>query len=202
MTKHWFLPQNPDVMQTLRAQADLTVAGAEAFAAWAGGDLAQEETVRDCEHRADTARRQLSSQIRQAFSTPVDQEDLFTLSERLDAVLNGLKNIVREAETYLVDPDAQIAAMAAELTVGVQHLRTALEHLVEPGDVATHEADEAVAAERRIERIYRHAMRGLLAVDDFREVAARGELYRRTLEVGERITRVADRIWYAVVKES
>jgi hypothetical protein len=39
-------------------------------------------------------------------------------------------------------------------------------------------------------------------VDDLREVVARGELYRRTLDVGERITRVADRIWYAVVKEA
>jgi len=30
----------------------------------------------------------------------------------------------------------------------------------------------------------------------------RGEFYRRTLEVGERLTRVADRVWYAVVKEA
>ena len=45
MTKHWFLPQSPDVMQTLLAQADITVAGAIAFASWAGGDLAQETQV-------------------------------------------------------------------------------------------------------------------------------------------------------------
>ena len=39
MTKHWFLPQNPDVLQTLREQADITLAGASAFAAWAGGEI-------------------------------------------------------------------------------------------------------------------------------------------------------------------
>jgi uncharacterized protein Yka (UPF0111/DUF47 family) len=202
MRGHWFLPQNPDVLATLRAQADITVAGADAFAAWAGGDLAQEAQVRASEHHADEVRRQLSLQLRQAFSTPVDQEDLFTLSERLDAVLNGLKNVVREADSYKLEPDAAIAALAGEIATGLRHLRTAMDHLDKDGDVATREADAAVSAERRMEKIYRDAMHGLLAVDDLREVMTRGEFYRRTLEVGERLTRVADRVWYAVVKEA
>lgn len=202
MTKHWFLPQNPDVMKTLMAQADITVAGAIAFAAWAGGDPAQAAQVRACEHQADELRRQLSLQLRQAFSTPVDQEDLFTLSERLDAVLNALKNVVREADSYALEPDTAIAAMASEIATGVQHLRTAIDHLARDGDMATREADAAVSSERQMEKIYRDAMRGLLAVDDLRVVLTRGEFYRRTLEIGERLTRVADRVWYAVVKES
>ena len=178
------------------------MAGAIAFASWAGGDLAQQAQVRACEHQADEVRRQLSLQLRQAFSTPVDQEDLFTLSERLDAVLNGVKNVVREADSYPLEPDTAIAAMAGEIATGVQHLRTAIDHLAKDGDVATREADAAVSAERRMEKIYRDAMRGLLAVDDLREVVTRGEFYRRTLEIGERLTRVADRVWYAVVKEA
>jgi len=202
MSKHWFLPQTPDVMKTLMSQADITVAGATAFAAWAAGDLAQEAQVRACEHQADEVRRQLSLELRRAFSTPVDQEDLFTLSERLDAVLNGLKNVVRESESYDLAPDATIATMASEIATSVGHLRTAIEHLAEDGDLATGEADAAVAAERKMEKTYREAMHGLLAVDDLREVLARSEFYRRTLEIGERLTRVADRVWYAVVKEA
>lgn len=202
MTRHWFLPQSPDVMQTLLAQADIAVAGAIAFASWARGDPTQERRVRACEHQADEVRRQLSRQLRQAFSTPVDQEDLFTLSERLDAVLNALKNVVREADSCALEPDTAIAAMASEIVTGMQHLRTAIDHLATHGDVATSEADTAVSSERRMEKIYRDAMRGLLAADDLREVVTRGEFYRRTLEIGERLTRVADRIWYAVVKES
>ena len=202
MTKHWFLPQSPDVMATLLSQADITVAGAMAFRSWARGDLAQEQQVRECEHRADQIRRQLSTELRQAFSTPVDQEDLFTLSERLDVVLNGLKNIVREADSLAVEPDAHLAVMAGDIAAGVQHLRNAIEHLAKGKDLATQEADGAISRERRLEKTYRGAMQGLLGVQDLREVAARGELYRRTLDIGERLTRVADRIWYAVVKET
>ncbi|TIC81328.1 DUF47 family protein [Nocardioides sp. GY 10113] len=202
MRKHWFLPENPDVLGTLREQADTTVEGAAAFAAWADGEAAQGAAVRACEHRADALRRRLSDELRQAFSTPIDQEDLFTLAERLDVVLNGLKNVVRDAEAYAVAPDAPMARMAADIEAGVRHLHAALTHLTDPGDLPTREADAAVACERRMEEAYREAMRGLLALGDLREVAARGELYRRTLEVGERITRVADRVWYAVVKEA
>ena len=202
MTKHWFLPQSPDVLRTLMAQADITVAGAIAFASWAGGDLTQEARVRACEQQADQVRRELSLQLRQAFSTPVDQEDLFTLSERLAAVLNGLKNVVREAESYALESDTAIAAMAVEIRTGVQHLRTAIDHLATQGDVATREADAAMSSARRMEKIYLDSMLGLLAVNDLREVVTRGEIYRRTLEIGDRLTRVADRVWYAVVKEA
>ena len=43
-------------------------------------------------------------------------------------------------------------------------------------------------------------MRGLLAVDDLRGALSRREFYRRSLDIGERLTRVADRVWHAVVK--
>lgn len=202
MRRHWFLPHSPDVMGTLVAQADVTVTGAVAFAAWADGDLAQEAQVSASEHQAGRLRRELSVQLREAFSTPVDQEDLFTLSERLDAVLNAVTNVVREADGNAIEPDAAIASMAAETRTGVQHLRSAIAHLATESDVATSEADAAVSSARRMEQTYREAMRGLLAVDDLREVVTRRDFYRRTLEVGERLTRVADRVWYAVVKEA
>jgi uncharacterized protein Yka (UPF0111/DUF47 family) len=84
----------------------------------------------------------------------------------------------------------------------VQHVGAAIDHLGRDGDTATRKADAAVSAERRMEKIYRDAMRSLLAADDLRELMIRGEFYRRTLEVGERLTRVADRVWYAVLKEA
>ena len=178
MKKLWFLPEMPDVMATLREQGDITVEAASAFTAWAGGDQAKQLVVRDCEHRADTVKRALSMQLRAAFSTPIDQEDLFTLSERLDVVLNAVKNVVREAEAISTPPDAVVEQMASEL------------------------ADQINARESAMEKIYRAGMQELSSGDDVREIINRRELYRRTLETGERMARVADRIWYAVVKEA
>jgi hypothetical protein len=45
-------------------------------------------------------------------------------------------------------------------------------------------------------------MSSLLAVDDLHEVNARREIYRRVSRIGDLIHTVADRVWYAVVKEA
>ena len=39
-------------------------------------------------------------------------------------------------------------------------------------------------------------------IDDLREVMSRRELYRRMSRMGDDIVEVAERIWYAVVKEA
>jgi len=200
--QHWFLPETPDVQATLLEQADVTISGGLAFAAWADGDAAQEATVRAAEHEADAVRRRLTRQLREAFSTPLDQEDLFALSENLDAVLNAIKNLVREADVLEVAPDEAVATMAGQLLDGLRHLRAAFEVLTSDADAATREADEAVSCERAMEKSYRTAMRELLALEDLRLVVARRELYRRLLEAGERLAAVAERVWYAVVKEA
>lgn len=202
MRSHWFLPETPDVLATLNAQADVTVGGLSAFAAWAGGAPERESDVRAAEHEADELRRTLQAQLRRAFSTPMDQEDLYSLSELLDTVLNAAKNIVREAEVLGIDPDEPMAELAAELSEGMAHLRVAVSHLTDRSDVATVEADAALAAERRMEKIYRRAMRDLISIQDLRDVVARRELYRRALEAGERLAAVAERIWYSTMKES
>ena len=201
MRLHWFLPETPDVLGTLRAQADVTVRGLTAFAGWARGAADQGPVVRATEHEADGVRRTLQAQLRQAFSTPIDQEDLYSLSELLDGVLNAAKNIVREAEVLAIDPDERAAELADELVEGMTHIRAAFGRLTGKGDAATAEADAALAAERRMEKVYRKAMHDLLANEDLRQVVARRELYRRLLEAGERLAAVAERIWYAVVKE-
>ena len=202
----WFLPETPDVLGMLRGQADLTVRAMDALCGWTKGEPEAAAEVRRLEHEADAAKRQLRTSLREAFTVPVDAEDLYTLSERLDALVNGAKDAVREAEVMGTEPDEPMRAMAGELAEGVRHLRAALEllgtHDDASTDQATAEADRGIKQSRKLERTYRRAMSALLEVDDVREVAARRELYRRFTHLGELLDMVGDRIWYAAVKEA
>jgi hypothetical protein len=45
-------------------------------------------------------------------------------------------------------------------------------------------------------------MSSLLEVGDLREVMGRREIYRRFARIGDDITDVAERVWYAAVKEA
>jgi uncharacterized protein Yka (UPF0111/DUF47 family) len=199
---HWFLPHTPDLIGLLKAQADITVRGMDAFSAWSAGDGAQSEVLRAARHDADDARRNLQRELRAAFSTPLDPEDIYELSERLDIVLISAKNAVREADVMNVTPDAALAEMAAFAAEGVRHIASAFVVITKGGDAATAEADAAIKCERQIERLYRAAMSKLRDVDDVGQVTTWREMYRRYARLGEAIVLVAERVWYAVVKEA
>ncbi len=201
--RRWFLPATPDVLGMLRGQSAITVEGLEALVAWAGGDEAAGDRVRQCEHRADTARRELAAALSTAFSTPLEPEDLFELSRRLDEVLNSAKNAVREAEVMGIAPNGAIEEMATALLEGTRRIAEAFGTLDAPGSGdATAAADVAIKSQRRLEHIYRAAMSALIEEEDLREVAGRRELYRRLSRMSDILVAVAERVWYAVLKEN
>jgi uncharacterized protein Yka (UPF0111/DUF47 family) len=197
----WFLPEEPDVLGLVHRQATVTLGGMEAFASWSttgDGDVAQ--AVRDAERTADDVRKELLRALSKALTTPVDQEDLYWLSERLDAVINGAKNIVRESEVLGVPPDEHAAVMGELALEATRALAAGFERLgakhAHPGE----EADAAVKVARRIEHAYRQALAGLPADADPKTLITMRELYRGYEQIAEAVVRVATRIWYAVLK--
>ena len=128
-TKRWFLPENPHLLDMLGRQADTTMAGMEALVAWADGDPAAADKVRDLEHEADDQKRELWLGLREAFSPPLDAEDLFTLSAELDEVLNSAKNLVREMEVMNLEPDKPTREMVGLIAEAVGHLVQSYTHL-------------------------------------------------------------------------
>jgi uncharacterized protein Yka (UPF0111/DUF47 family) len=204
--RNWFLPENPDVLALLCHQARVTQEGMVALCAWTNAEPDAARLVRDWEHKADDAKKELRLALTNAFITPIDAEDVYVMSERLDAVLNGAKDLVREAEVMGIEPDEATAAMATLLADGVRQLTAAFERLSQHrhggGDQsATAAADAAVKTQRQVERVYRKAASALLTVDDLREVIGRRELYRRFSRASETLIEAADRVWYATVKE-
>jgi Phosphate transport regulator (distant homolog of PhoU) len=199
--KRWFLAQNPDVLGLLNDQVMVTLRGLDSFVDWSAGNVAAERAVRDAEHEADNARRRLMTEVLAAFSPPLEPEDIYELSERLDAVLNGAKNVVREAEVMAMAPDPPLAEMAGSLRDGVGHIGEAFRALVSDADRATTEADAAIKCVRALEHSYRLAMSKLLAERDVGEITGRRELYRRYARLGEGLESVAERVWYSVVKK-
>ena len=200
-----FLPANPDVLGMLCDQAEVTVAGMAAFVGWATGDPEEAHAVRDAEHAADEEKRQLLVALQNSFITPIGAEDIFVLSTRLDAVLGGAKDAVREAEVTALVPDEATLVMVQILAQAVDELRQAFEALRSQGrhahDATVH-AETARKTVRGLERAYREAMRALLASDDLREVMNRRELYRRLARMADDVIEVAERIGYAAIKET
>jgi uncharacterized protein Yka (UPF0111/DUF47 family) len=198
----WFLPDQPDVIALLRRQVGVTLEGLDAFAAWAGGDPAAARIVRDSEPQGDLAKRDVIDALRTAFVTPLEPEDAFALSRGVDWILDYARDLVAEAEVLDVGPDPGLAEMAVLLGEAVRHIDEAIGLLPEDGERATRAAGEAIAVEHRVEAAYYRGMAALLELEDMRHRIGRRELYRRCTRIGELVIDVAERVMYAVVKQS
>ena len=119
----------------------------------------------------------------------------------------------QEASRKLGYGPRRTMSVAQRLYEGIEHLSLAFGALADGGagapQAATAAADDATKSARRMEKVYRGAMSGLLeleseAVNDgavIRELMGRRELYRRLSRIGDTLADVADRVWYASVKE-
>ena len=199
--KRWFLPETPDVLGLLHKQLEVTIEGTDVFAVWAAGESYTAADLRDIEDRGDHAKRELLIALREAFVTPIDPEDLFTLSRSIDWILNGVGDLVGESEVLECDPDEGIAEMAGLLAQAVRQIDTAVSHLDSSADEATAAADRAIALVRDMHGRYFLGMATTLQLKGRGKRIARRELYRRLRRIGETTVDVAERVVYAVVKE-
>jgi uncharacterized protein Yka (UPF0111/DUF47 family) len=92
--------------------------------------------------------------------------------------------------------------MAGLLRDAVASIERAIGNLESNGEAAGDAADQAIRAERELEHAYYRGMAELLKVDARNERISSRELYRRCARIGDEVIDVAERIIYAVVKES
>jgi uncharacterized protein Yka (UPF0111/DUF47 family) len=191
--RRWFLPDAPDAIGLLRRQMAVTIEALEGLKAWAEGDAAAAEIVREAEPRGDAAKRDLLNALR---------EDLFTLSRGIDWILDHARDLIEEAQAMDVSPTAGLAAMAALLLEATRQIDDAIAALGTDDEAATAAADAAIKTARRLEHTYYAETARLLEVDDTRKRISLRELYRRCDLLSHIVVDVAERVVYAVVKES
>ena len=197
----WFLPHRVDVLGLLREQADVTVAGLAAFEDWSRtGSEADADRVRSAEHDGDSARRALLEALTLTLIAPIEQEDAYALSERIDEVLDRAKDTVRTAQALDWQPDKHAAEMGRRVHESAAHLRDAIHSLgPRPGDPGS-EAERGIKAARQIEKSLRAGLAELPRSGDLWAVTATLEVYRSYSAVGTALIRIADRTWYAALR--
>ena len=197
-----FPPQH-DFFGLLRLQADRTLDSLEELLAWMRGDDPERGARgRQLEHECDEIRGQVEKELHQAFSTPIDREDIFNVSRRLDEVVNYAKNTVREMEIFDIRADEGMVAMTEILVEGGKALRDAFHHL-ETDMAATQEAAKrAKKSERNLEKAYRRSVAELMSGEDIKQILLKREVYRHLSNTADRIDEVADTLLHIVFKHT
>ncbi len=186
----------------LTEQASITLEGMEALEKWIeeGAD-GRCQTVRDLEHKADKHKLRLESALVATLITPIDREDIYDLSHRLDEVINCAKRTVREMEALEVRPEGTVLhKMAGTLVEGSRSLLISFTNLASDLSEAANQASLARKADSKLEKIYRRAMQELFQSDDVKDIMRKGEVYRTMIIAGHRIDVVGEKLSHVIVK--
>ncbi len=156
--------------------------------------------IRQDEHEADRVKVHNLHTLNEAFSTPIDREDLYRAIIDLDEVVNYCKTTVSEMDVLGLAPDKSCLEMAMHIKLGTDALALGFSRLAKNPAEAAADADSARKAERKVEKAYRRAIAELFQGDDYIHMFKRREIYRHLSNAADRMANCANTLHDIVVK--
>jgi predicted phosphate transport protein (TIGR00153 family) len=167
-------------------------------------DRAVAEQLTVTEKEADEVRRILIDELLRTFVTPIDREDIFTLSRAIDDVLDYAYSTVDEMEILKVNPTPYMGRIASLLHDAAYEIQLGVERLEDHPRVASEHAQRAKALENRVEQVYREAVADLFSgpqdADHIVQMLKMREVYRHLSNAADRGDEAANIIADIVVK--
>ncbi|HAH31667.1 MAG TPA: DUF47 domain-containing protein [Elusimicrobia bacterium] len=143
-----FLPKELKFFDFLSLQADNIIKAAECFKYSVKKGVFDEETVKkikDYEHEGDTLAHEIVDMLNRTFITPIDREDIYSLANTLDDILDMINSMSNRIKLYKLNADEEYMVQFADtieqstraLTNAVKHMhdtkraRRVLDHCIE-----------------------------------------------------------------------
>ncbi|MHB0984519.1 MAG: DUF47 domain-containing protein [Sulfuricella sp.] len=166
------------------------------------GDKELGKQIKQDEHEADLIKMRNIHALNEAFSTPIDRDDIYRAITDLDRIVTYCKTTVSEMDVLGVTPDTFIVEKAKLLQEGIDALVAGFGKLGVDPLTAADDADTARKAQRRVERLYRIALAELFKGDDYINMFKRREIYRHLSNAAHNMAHCANTLHDIVVKIS
>jgi uncharacterized protein Yka (UPF0111/DUF47 family) len=153
-------------------------------------------------HEADLIKMRNLHELNDAFSTPIDREDIYRAIMALDDIVMYCKTTVHEMDVLGVEPDDFMRAISHSIKEGVDALAAGFAKLATKPADAAHDADAARKAERHAEKQYRVALSTLFEGSDYIAMFKHREIYRHLTNAAQHMAQCANTLHDIVVKIS
>lgn len=192
-------------LKLLHDQAKTTLGGLDALLSYMKNpDSEASAMVKSKEKEADEFRRILIYELNKTFITPIDREDIFSLSRSIDDVLDYAYSTLTEMELLKVKPTSFMERIASLLRDSANEILMAVDRLQDHPGVANEHAQRAKALENEIKAIHMEALTDLFTgVEDTKHVMKilkMREVYRHLSNAADRGDEAANVIADIVVK--
>jgi uncharacterized protein Yka (UPF0111/DUF47 family) len=164
------------------------------------GDVSLSNQVHEIENRGDTAVRKMIDALQDTFVTPIDRQDLYSLSESLDGMLDYLNNAARELKLFAIESTPEMAEMGRILSEAATEILNAVTSLQNDARRSIESARTAIHSEHRVEDVYRRTIAVLFDDPDLPTALKRREIYRHLSNSADRAEMIGRLILKIVVK--
>lgn len=188
-------------------QSEITAEGLRLLEEWVKAPKVESEAVEQMrvkELEADEVRRILIDELHNTFITPLDREDIFTLSLYIDDVLDYAFTTAEGMRLLDVDADEHLTEMVKYIREATEELELAIKRLSTNPRVAGDHARRAKKLENEVDHFYRVAISDLFKkAKDFKPLMImlrRREVYRHASNMADQADKAADVIGMVVMK--
>lgn len=158
--------------------------------------------VSQLEEEADEIRRILIDDLNRTFVTPIDREDIFSLSRTVDDVIDYAETTVEEMLILDIKTDVYIKQIVDILFDASKSVALAVKNIKEHPGVCIEHVIKAKKSEHKIERLYRQALAELFNTNDVIKILKTREVYRHLSNAADRVASAANVISDILVKNA
>ena len=199
--KDRIFPKGASFYQRLSDQAAKTLEGIEALVVFAENPTKENaKSVRDIEREADELRRVLVEDLHQTYVTPMDREDIYSLSRAIDDIVDYANSTVDEMEIYEVPSDEHLREMVEILRKAAREIADAVKILETYPAIAMEHSVKAKFYENAMEKTYHTALADLFKKTDTVYMLKMREIYRHLSNAADRSDEAANIICSIVMK--
>lgn len=149
---------------------------------------------------AENIRKRLEKNLIEAFTTPFDRADIYSLSSGMDKIIQYTKSTLLSMKAYEVSPDGIIIDMVGSLKEGTAVFYTCAKDLKENPA----KSEETFAKMRdthvRIERLYLSGMTAVFKSDDPMRALRQREVYHHIKDASVSLEDTVDILHRVVVR--
>ncbi|BCZ48172.1 hypothetical protein psyc5s11_42390 [Clostridium gelidum] len=173
-----FFPVKYDFYGMLNKQAEFNMLGIHMLHKWltSRSNNEKEELLRHVKE-ADEVRLDMESKLIEAFITPFDREDIYSISVEMDKVIEFAKSTLESMEAFDVEPNDVIINMVEKLKEGIDYLFESLKVLESNPIKSQQNIIKMRETYVKVEQLYRDGMSELFKCNDPMHALKQREVY-------------------------
>ena len=188
-----FFPVKYDFYEMLNKQAEINMLGIDMLYKWLSSRSKNEkkELLRYVKEE-DEVRFDMESKLIEAFITPFDREDIYSISVEMDKVIDFAKSTLESMEAYEVEANDVIINMVEKLKEGTDFLFESLTMLESNPIKSQQNIIKMRETHVEVERLYRAGMVEVFKCNDPMHALKQREVYHHIKDASAKLEYTVD----------